>query len=346
MARSAPGPLASGTVIPALPDGLSARPLHEGDAAAVAAVLAAAEQVDDTGEYPDAEDLLEWWQGWGLDDDRDGVAVCDADGVVVAYATVMASPTFRGTFSVDLEGRVRPDRRGHGIGRALLAWQSERGTVLRAERQPEAPSVLTVEVPGSMTSLEALVRRRGFEPDRWYSEMQRPLTDLPDPFAVDGVEIVPFTADRDDEVRRAHNVAFTRHHGSSERDPESWQRLFTGQRNFRPDLSRPALEDGAVVGYVLAYVFEADTAARGTREVSLGQIGVLPQARGRGVASATIAEVLRTAAEHDCQSAALGVDTGNVTGALRLYEGLGFRAVRSRVSFTLALPPVGAPGPQ
>jgi mycothiol synthase len=323
---------------PALPDGLTARPLSPDDAAAVADLLAAAEQVDDTGEYPDAEDVVEWWKGWALEAERDGLAVCDPAGIVVAYATVMASPTFRGTFSVDLEGRVRPDLREQGIGRALLAWQMDRGTALRAERQPDAPGALTVEVPGAMPSLEALVRRVGFGPERWYREMQRPLTDLPEARRVPGVELAPFSWDRDDEVRRAHNAAFTQHHGSSERDPEAWTSLFTGQRNFRADLSRLAIADGVVVGYVLAYVFEADTAARGTREVSLGQIGVLPEARGRGIASAAIVEVLRAAAVGDCRSAALGVDTDNVTGALRLYEGLGFRAVRTRVSWTLVLP--------
>jgi mycothiol synthase len=327
--------------LPALPGGLTARPLADADAAAVAALLAAAEQLDDTGEHPDAEDVAEWWRGWGLDPERDGVAVRDPAGVVVAYATVMASPTFRGRFSVDLEGRVRPDLRGQGIGRALLAWQIARGTAVRGERQPQAPGALTVEVPGAMPSLEALVRRAGFGPERWYREMQRPLTDLPSEPPSAGIDLVPFTWDRDDEVRRAHNAAFTRHHGSSERDPDAWRSLFTGQRSFRPDLSRLALLDGAVAGYVLAYVFEADTAARGTREVSLGQIGVLPQARGRGIASAAIAAVLRVATEQDCTTAALGVDTGNVTGALRLYERLGFRAVRTRVSWTLALPAVG-----
>jgi ribosomal protein S18 acetylase RimI-like enzyme len=91
---------------------------------------------------------------------------------------------------------------------------------------------------------------------------------------------------------------------------------------------------------VLVYVYEADTAARGTRQVVLGQIGVLPPARGRGVASALITEVLEAAARNDCESAGLGVDTENVTGALRLYEGLGFRPVRARVSWTLDLSPV------
>ena len=326
-------------MISALPDGLAVRPLSADDATAVAALLAAAEQVDDTGEYPDADDVAEWWQGWGLDAERDGLAVCDCAGVVVAFATVSAPATFRGRFAVDLEGRVRPDLRGQGIGRALLAWQLDRGTALHGERHPEAPGVLTVGVQGGMTSLESLVRRAGLATERWYREMQRPLTELPETRELPGIEVVPFTWDRDDEVRRAHNAAFTRHHGSSERDPAAWQSLFTGQRSFRADLSRLALQDGVVVGYVQAYVFEADTAARGSREVSLGQIGVLPQARGRGVATALIAEVLRTAAEHDCRTAGLGVDTENVTGALRLYEGLGFRTARTRVSWTLDLPP-------
>lgn len=329
-----------------LPDGLTARPLSTDDAAAVAAVLAAAEQVDDTGEYPDAEDVADWWQGWGLQADTDGLAVCDAAGVVVAYATVTASVTFRERLNIDLEGRVRPDLRGQGVGRALLAWQHDRGAAVHAERQPQAPAALRVEVPGAMTALEGLVRRSGFEAERWFQEMQRPLTELPERRPADGVEVVPFSWDRDDEVRRVHNTAFAHHHGSSERDPESWQSLFTGQRNFRADLSRLAVADGAVVGYVLAYVFEADTAARGSREVSLGQIGVLPAGRGRGIASTLIAEVLRTAAASDCQSASLGVDTENVTGALRLYEGLGFRPVRSRVSWALALPPVEESGAQ
>ena len=168
--------------------------------------------------------------------------------------------------------------------------------------------------------------------------MERPLTDLPAVRPVPGVQLVSFGWDRDDEVRRAHNAAFTEHYGSSERDEASWRTWFTGQRSFRPGLSVLAVEDGAVVGYALAYLFESDTRATGVPTTYLGQIGVLPAARGRGLAPATIAEALRVAAEHGCGRAALGVDSENGSGALRLYEGLGFRTRRTQVTWVQELP--------
>jgi mycothiol synthase len=323
---------------PALPEGLTARPLTPEDVAPVAAVLAASELVDDTGEYPDAADLAEWWSSWGVDYERDGLAVCDPSGLLVGFAYAGSSPTFRDWFPVYLVGRMRPDHRGKGAGRVLLDWQLQRGAKLHAERHPEAPARLTVSVPTTMPSLEALVLRAGLTAERWYRQMIRPLPEIPPTPAVPGVELVPFSWDRDDEVRRAHNAAFTEHHGSSERDPESWQTLFTGQRAFRPDLSVLAVADGAVVGYVLAYVFEADAAATGKRQSNFGQIGVLPGARGRGIATAVIVEALRVAAAAGCVEAGLDVDTDNVTGALRLYEKLGFTTARTTVTWTRELP--------
>ena len=322
------------------PEGLTGRPLQADDAAAVAAVLAASEAVDDTGEYPDATDMADWWASWRADIERDGVAVCDPAGLLVGYATVTASPTFRGAFEIDLEGRVRPDHRGRGVGRRLMSWSLARGAELHAERAPGAVGRLVVSVPETMTALESLVRRAGLQPERWYRHMERPLTDLPNVPTVPGVELVPFTPDRDDEVRRAHNAAFTEHHGSSERDPDTWRSLFTGQRAFRPDLSVLALQDGVLQCYVLSYVYEADTLATGQRRADLGQIGVLPDARGRGLATAVIAAALRAAADNDCAGASLQVDSDNVTGALRLYEKLGFTTSRTQVSWSIDRPPV------
>jgi ribosomal protein S18 acetylase RimI-like enzyme len=189
-----------------------------------------------------------------------------------------------------------------------------------------------------MASAARLLERSGFEVERYYNAMERPLDEAPRVAPVPGIELVPFTWDRDDEVRRAHNAAFTEHHGSSERDEPAWRSWFTGQKAFRPELSVLALADGAVAGYVLAYVYEADTRATGVRTAHLGQIGVLPAARGRGVASAAIAAALRAAADDGCGRAALDVDTENSTGALALYERVGFRTTRVRTAWAYPIP--------
>jgi mycothiol synthase len=334
--------LISGPVVehPQLPEGLTARPLTADDVVDAAALSEAAEKVDDTGEHWSGDDLTEWWVNDLFDLIQDSLAVRTADGDLVAWATALALPTFRDAFRITLEARVHPAWRGRGIGRALLSWQLARGRELHAARHPESPAVLSVEAYTSMPSLKRLLVRAGLTEERWYFVMERPLTDLPDVRAVEGGELVPFTWDLDDEVRRVHNAAFTEHHGSAEHDVITWHTLFTGQRAFRPDLSVLAVADGAVVAYALAYVFAADTAANGFEQVGLGQIGVLPSARGRGLAKATIGAVLRAAAGRGCRSAWLQVDSENVTGALGLYESLGFTTRRTRVSWSLALPPV------
>ena len=326
--------------VAALPAGLTAQPLRPEDMAAVAALLTAAEPVDDTGEHEDADDLAEWLVNDLVDLSEDSRAVWTADGVLAGWATAIAPRTFRDAFTVRLEGRVHPEWRGRGIGRALLAWQAQRGAQQHAQQHPEAPGQLSVAAHATMPSLEDLLERAGFEPVRWFFTMERPLTDLPAPTVPEGVDVVPFEADRDEEVRRTHNAAFFEHFGSTELDPAMWRTWVTGQRAFRPELSRLAVADGAVVGYALAYVYESDTRATGARQVLLGQVGVLRHVRGRGVATALIAASLQAAAG-DCVTAGLDVDSDNTTGALGLYEGLGFRRRRTHVRWSRPLPPVG-----
>jgi mycothiol synthase len=54
--------------------------------------------------------------------------------------------------------------------------------------------------------------------------------------------------------------------------------------------------------------------------------------RGRGVASALIVASLHALRERGMAIASLGVDGENLTGALRLYEQLGFRRHKTWIS--------------
>src|ERR671916_1255275 len=197
--------------VPQLPDGLTARPMTAADLPAAAELLAAAEPVDDTGEHLDADDLAEWWVEDLVDLARDGRAVCAGDGALVGVAVVVSMRGVREDHRVLLEGRVHPGWRGRGLGRALLDWQLRRGEEVHRRDHPELPARLTVSVYPGMGSLEYLVRRAGFTAERWYADMERPLTALPEVPAVPGVELVPYDPVRDDEVRRGANPALTHH---------------------------------------------------------------------------------------------------------------------------------------
>ena len=278
---------------------------------------------------PSAEDLTEWWTGWTRRPRRGRRRRLRRRRVVVGLGDGDRPAHLPRALRVDLEGRVHPGWRGRGIGRALLAWQLARGAEVHAERHPEVPADLSVAACTSMTSLEALLRRAGLTAGALVRRDGAPAGRPAGAAPVPGVELVPFTWDRDDEVRRAHNAAFTEHHGSAERDAADLAHLVhrsarASGRTSRCSPSRTAPSS----------VTSSPTSSRPTppppacgRPTS-GRSASLPAARGRGLAKATIAAALRAAAEGGCRRAGLQVDSENVTGALGLYEGLGFTARR------------------
>ena len=92
-----------------------------------------------------------------------------------------------------------------------------------------------------------------------------------------------------------------------------------------------------IVAYVLGYEYEADTAVTGIRELYVGQVGTRRDYRGRGAARAALARVMTEAEQSGFQRVSLGVDADNPTGALGLYEKLGFQTRHKNISYRLPI---------
>jgi mycothiol synthase len=86
--------------------------------------------------------------------------------------------------------------------------------------------------------------------------------------------------------------------------------------------------DGRIDGYVLSYQYQPG-------ELWIGQLGVRPAARGRGLARAMLLRTLALAAS-DFEIAKLDVDSENADGAGRLYESVGFTPLRAAVIYERA----------
>jgi ribosomal protein S18 acetylase RimI-like enzyme len=75
-----------------------------------------------------------------------------------------------------------------------------------------------------------------------------------------------------------------------------------------------------------------DNARGGVEQAWIGDLAVRRPWRKRGLGSALVAGSLRAFAAAGFPYAALGVDAENLTGALAIYERLGFRAYQRFVA--------------
>jgi ribosomal protein S18 acetylase RimI-like enzyme len=110
-----------------------------------------------------------------------------------------------------------------------------------------------------------------------------------------------------------------------------WNHAFVGDPFFRGDLSFVVLDGEEIAGYTLNYVVESDWGAAGVREGWVGQLGVRRPWRKRGLATALLVRSMEAFRTADLEAATLGVDAENPTGALGVYERVGFRPIRRSV---------------
>jgi ribosomal protein S18 acetylase RimI-like enzyme len=184
-----------------------------------------------------------------------------------------------------------------------------------------------------------LFRRCGFTIVRYYNEMHRPLNmPLPGIQLDSGFELVAMGPHLSERVREAHNDAFRDHWGSEPRDEESWAETVNDPL-ARPDLSAVVLDraTGEVAGYQLATHDPQIAVTRGFTEGYTDLLGVRREYRGRGIASALLADAMRKFAAAGMDKASLDVDSENPTGALALYTKMGYTAVNRSMAWDKTL---------
>jgi mycothiol synthase len=315
------------------------RALSLADTAAVTELVTAAEEVDRTGEHYDESDIAEEMGDPTIDLARDTLAAVAPDGALLGYCVVFGTRAVRDVDRVRLFGTVRPDARGRGLGRRLVDWGGGRAAELHGELHPDVPGEVRLDVPDTVPTAAALARAAGYQPVRWWYDMRRDLSaPLPAvPPVPAGLALVPYRADRDEQLRLAHGEAFAGHWGSTPPDRQRWEHWFTGAQAFRAELSWLLLDGDEIAGYLNGYYFPAATAATGVREAYVGQIGVRGAWRRRGLGALLLAAALAGYREAGYDRAALDVDTGNSTNALALYERAGFTVSHRSVTWSRQL---------
>lgn len=99
-----------------------------------------------------------------------------------------------------------------------------------------------------------------------------------------------------------------------------------------------AWDGGEPVGQVDNFIDVLENEKTGKLRGYTEGISVLKPYRGKGLARALISRSLRMLRAMNLQEAALTVDAGNASGALKLYESMGYRTYRTMVEWHKAMP--------
>ena len=252
------------------------------------------------------------------------------DGNLVAAAMILSPPV--GGYRADLVGGVDPKWRGQALGRELLAGQLERVAAIHRATAPEtAWQAHSSAMAGDEDALR-LYRRFDMKPLRYWFEMAAATAEpvaVPSP---DGLRVVTYSPDAEDALYRAHVEAFQDHWGYQRRTPEQWLPMTVRFEHFRPDLSFLAFDGEDLAGYALSYR-EEDPA-----RLYVGQVGTRRPWRRRGVAAGLLGRLIGAAAAAGFATVSLGVDADSPTGAVGVYERVGFSVASRGVTYSRDLP--------
>jgi mycothiol synthase len=248
----------------------------------------------------------------------------ETDAGLVGAALVSTPPD--GGHVVELVGGVSPQARGQGIGRTLLEWQIARAEQIHAATAPDAPWEGHADVSQADTSALALLARFGLAPVKYSFDMVASTADVADHPAPAGVTISAYDRDLTPVVHEVHMDVFADNWGFQYRPFEMWSSTTVNSAVFNAELSVVAMAGSELAGYILSY----DDAIAG--QIYLGQVGVSRPWRRRGLATAMLGHVLRTAAGAGRDRAALDVDAASLTGAVGVYERVGFHTTHTVVT--------------
>ena len=305
-------------------------------------LMAAAEAVDDTGEHYNQADLAEEMANPDLEIGKDVVGAYDGDELV-GYFLVYPRSAVAEFAKIHVQGTVRPDRRGRGIGTVLVERMLARADEAHGEKHRHLPAKITTSGRSDDTDQAELLASFGLLPDRWSFSMRVELADVDGapPVLPDGLVLRRYDDSMAGAMMAAHNEAFLDHPNFTPWNDVMWKQWITESRSFRPELSFVIVEEhrpDRVVAYVQTAEFDAHFQATGRREGYVGKVGTLREFRGRGLASALLRHSLLAYRAAGMDEAALDVDSENPTGALGIYERAGFRVERRFADYVLDRP--------
>ena len=235
---------------------------------------------------------------------------------------------------------VRQAARRRGLGQALLAWAERRAAAGHAAGTmgpADLPHVVFCWADVDVDGVAAFAATNGYSPDGYGILMTRSLADpLPDAPLPEGIELRPVRPEDYRRIWDADVEAFQDDRDPVVRTDADFERWFTA-----PDLDTSmwlvAWDGDEVAGAAWNVVYGAENERLGQKRGYIEHLSVRRPWRRRGLASALLVRSMQTFRDLGLEEARLGADAENLSGAVRLYELVGFRRIKRWARYVKAL---------
>lgn len=294
------------------------------------------DQIDRTDSL---EDIARAYKHLNNSDPYQDMIFAEVAGMTIAYGRVEWNISENDEWLGFVLAFLHPEWRRQGIGTAILRYQEDhlRQTTERQLAKGEldaiTPRYFETFTGDTEVGKEALLLGNGYSAVRYAYQMVRPLEDpveiTPMP---DGLEIREVKPDQFRSVWEADQEAFRDHWGYVEGTENDYARWAEDPLND-PKLWRVAWDGDQVAGMVLNFLNEKENSEYNRQRGYTENISVRKPWRRQGLARGLLTRSLQMFKDMGMDHAALSVDTQNPTGALNLYQSVGFQVEKRYTTY-------------
>jgi len=304
----------------------------ERDLEEIASLINTCEEVDRLEQGTSVSELRESWIDPNFDPKRDLRLWEGSDGTLLAYAKLHV-PKIEDRVDGYLWFRVCPDVRGGDIEGEIVTWGETRLRAAGKERSFTVATLLS-RTRADRPERVALLENCGFERDRYFFRMARTLTQpIPDPQFPKGFSLRPVRREEVPQWVEMFNQTFIDHW--NHRDLTAAEIDCELEKSYyRPELNLVAIApDGTFAAFCCCFIFPEQNDRNGRNDGWVGILGTQRRFRRQGLGRAMLLGGLRCLRNAGVDTAKLGVDADNPSGALELYKSVGFHRVRTNIFY-------------
>ena len=305
----------------------------EVDYPAMLAVIEGSKETDGIQRTESLEDISRNYEYLTNCDPLQDVLMAEINGRVIGYNRVFWEKLDDGTRTYTLFGFLLPAWRRRGIGGAMLHHAERRLREIADSHPKDGPRFFQSWAADTEIGTQRLLVSEGYQPVRFSYEMMRDLSDpIPTVPMPAGLELRSAKSEHFWPIFDAMNEAFRDHWGHRDMTKEEFNQWMKDP-TFDPKHWKVAWDGDQVAGMVLNFINAAENEEYNRKRGYTEGISVRRPWRRRGLARSLLVQSLRYFKQLGMTEAALGVDTENPNGALRLYESVGFHPVKSFIEY-------------